>query len=69
LSSFGIFPVEIGLLWAEKMEVVLFCLRIPGPGTAEEVADPVVWRLALAINIASRSPDVPVTLGVVFGRA
>ena len=64
-----VLPVQVGLLWAEQMEVVLLCVFVPFPDTACEVGNPVVGRLAFTVDIASWAPDVPVTLGVVLGRA
>src|SRR5215469_16729019 len=68
-ASFGILPVEIGLLWTEQMEIVLLSVFIPFPHTAAKVASPVVWRSTIAGNIIFRwSPYVPVTFWVVPGR-
>jgi hypothetical protein len=64
LSSFWIFPIEIGLFRAEEMEVVLLGVFIPN--TPCEVGDPIVGSFALTVNIPSWSPDVPVSLGVIF---
>lgn len=66
MSSFWIFPIEIGLFRAEEMEVVLLGVFIPFPNTPCEVGDPIVGGFALAVNIPSWSPDVPVSLGVIF---
>jgi hypothetical protein len=66
LSGFWVLPIEIGLLRAEKMEVVLLGMLIPFPHTACKVGDPVVRGFSLTIDIAGWSPDVPVSLGIVF---
>ena len=51
---------------AEEMEVVLLGVFIPFPNTPCEVGDPIVGSFALTVNIPSWSPDVPVSLGVIF---
>jgi hypothetical protein len=66
LSSLWIFPIEIGLFGAEEMEVILLGVFIPFPNTPCKVGDPIVGGFALAVNIPSWSPDVPVSLGVIF---
>jgi hypothetical protein len=51
------------------MQIVLLCMLVPLPDAAGKVADPVVGSLAFAIDVASRSPDVPIAFGVVFRRS
>ena len=60
------FPVEIRLLGAEQVEVVFLGQVVPLPDGAAEVAEPVVGRAALAVDVACGAPDVPVALGVVL---
>lgn len=66
MSRFGVFPVEVRLLGAKEMQIVFLGMFIPLPHTTCKVADPVVGSFALAVDITSWSPDVPVSLGVVF---
>ena len=67
LPGLGVLPVEIRLLGAEEMEIVLLGVFVPLPDTAGEVAGPIIGRCTLAVHIAGRPPDVPVTLGIIFG--
>ncbi len=57
---FGIVPVEVGLLWRERVQVVLpgALVRRPGGSDRGEGRAPVVRRAAVRRRI---SPDVPVT--------
>jgi hypothetical protein len=66
LPSLGILPVEVWLLGAKEVQIVFLRMLVPLPDAAGKVADPVVGSLAFAIDVASRSPDVPIALGVVF---
>jgi hypothetical protein len=66
LPSLGVLPVKIRLLGAKEVQIVLLCMLVPLPDAAGKVADPVIGSLAFAIDIASRSPDVPIAFGIVF---
>jgi hypothetical protein len=48
------------------MEIVLLCMLVPLPNTSREIGHPVVRGLALAVDIASRPPDVPISFRVIF---
>lgn len=48
------------------MKVILLGVVIPLPRAASKVAHPVVWRLPFTIDEFCRSPNVPVSLGIVF---
>ena len=65
-TRLGVLPVEIGLLGTEQMEIVLFGLRIPLPGAAAKVAEPVVGGLTFPVDITGWTPNIPVALGVVL---
>lgn len=66
MSGLGVFPVKIRLFGAEEMQIVFLRVLVPFPYATEEIADPVVGRLAFAIDISCGPPDVPVALWVVF---
>src|SRR5574338_678745 len=60
LSHLRIFPVEVGLMWREQVQVVLAGDSIEGPGRAAEDAFPVIgWS-----TLPPVSPDVPVPPGI-----
>jgi hypothetical protein len=68
LPSLRVLPVQVRLFRAEEMQIVLLCMLVPLPDAAGEIADPIVGGFPFAVDVASRSPDVPVALGIVFRR-
>src|SRR3546814_14904891 len=63
-ADIRIAPVEVGLLFQEGVVVILAGGRVPFPGRAAEIADPVIGRSAVLGRIA---PAVPVVLGLGSG--
>ncbi len=59
-------PIEIGLLFQERVQIILARGFVPLPGRTPEIADPIVGGPAIGGCIA---PDIPVALGVVARRA
>src|ERR1043166_9164598 len=58
-------PIQIGLLGHTCVIVIFGGARIVLPPTAPEFGLPVVWRAAIS---AGQTPQIPVALGIVFGR-
>ena len=66
-SGGGVLPIEIGLLFCEEVEVVFLCLLVPFPCASAEDRAPVVrWHVCAICGVFRRSPDVPISLRVVF---
>src|SRR5262249_31813917 len=63
---FGIPPVEIGLLFQERVVVVLPGWLVELPGAATELTEPVVWRSAIRGGI---TPQIPVSFWIRAARA
>lgn len=54
---------------AQRQSAHLLGEFIPLPDTSLEGSLPVARWVAYAINVASRAPNVPITLGIGFGRS
>jgi hypothetical protein len=39
------------------------------PDAASKVAHPVVWRLPCTVDVFCRSPDIPISFGIVLGTS
>lgn len=69
LADLGVFPIEVGLLAREHVEVELLRFLVPLPAWAAEGGIPVVrfssaFAGCEAFDFARVAPDVPVALGV-----
>ena len=62
----GVTPVEVRLLLQEGVIVILSGGRVPLPGRAAEIADPIIRRSAIGRSVA---PDVPVSLRIFSASA
>ena len=64
----GVFPIQVGLLFAEQVQIPFPRLFVVCPGAAAEARRPVVGRLASVLSPAL-APDIIVAVGVVLGFA
>ena len=65
LTDGGVAPVEVGLFFEERVEVVLPGRLVERPGRAAEDAQPVIRRAAVGAGIF---PHVPVAPGILARR-